>query len=163
MPNNAAIRLAREVEDQATVDLLTNILKMEEGHVDWAEQQRAQIEQTAILQARILAATPEEVASSLLVVEAALKHPLMERARKAATRGQCRRETPVSLRETDGSLTEGVVDLAFLEDQAWVVVDFKTDREVEGQLETYRRQVGLYAAAIASATGQPASAVLMRV
>jgi Ferritin-like domain len=32
---NASIRLAHEVEDQATVDLLTKILKMEEGHVDW--------------------------------------------------------------------------------------------------------------------------------
>jgi len=45
---NANIRLAREVEDQATADLLTNILKMEEGHVDWAEQQRAQIEQLGL-------------------------------------------------------------------------------------------------------------------
>jgi bacterioferritin len=41
---NSAIRLAHEVDDQATVDLLTKILKMEEGHVDWAERQRAQIE-----------------------------------------------------------------------------------------------------------------------
>jgi bacterioferritin len=45
---NASIRLAHEVEDQATVDLLTKILKMEEGHVDWAEQQRAQIEQMGV-------------------------------------------------------------------------------------------------------------------
>jgi len=42
---NEAIKLAREVEDQGTVDLLSKILKMEEGHVDWAEIQRAQIEQ----------------------------------------------------------------------------------------------------------------------
>ena len=42
---NAAIKLAREVDDEGTVDLLTKILKMEEGHVDWAEIQRAQIEQ----------------------------------------------------------------------------------------------------------------------
>ena len=42
---NDAIKLAREVDDQGTVDLLTKILKMEEGHVDWAEIQRAQIEQ----------------------------------------------------------------------------------------------------------------------
>ena len=34
---NDAIKLAREVDDQGTVDLLTKILKMEEGHVDWAE------------------------------------------------------------------------------------------------------------------------------
>ena len=34
---NDGINLAREVNDQGTVDLLTRILKMEEGHVDWAE------------------------------------------------------------------------------------------------------------------------------
>jgi bacterioferritin len=45
---NSAIKLAREVDDQGTVDLLTKILKMEEGHVDWAEIQRAQIEQMGI-------------------------------------------------------------------------------------------------------------------
>jgi bacterioferritin len=42
---NEAIKLARAVDDQGTVDLLSRILKMEEGHVDWAEIQRAQIEQ----------------------------------------------------------------------------------------------------------------------
>jgi bacterioferritin (cytochrome b1) len=30
------------------VDLLTRILKMEEGHVDWAEMQRAQVEQMGL-------------------------------------------------------------------------------------------------------------------
>jgi bacterioferritin len=42
---NDAIKLARAVDDQGTVDLLSKILKMEEGHVDWAEKQRAQIDQ----------------------------------------------------------------------------------------------------------------------
>jgi bacterioferritin len=42
---NDTIKLAREVDDQGTLDLLTKILKMEEGHVDWAEIQQAQIEQ----------------------------------------------------------------------------------------------------------------------
>jgi bacterioferritin len=45
---NEGIRLALEVNDQGSVDLLTKILKMEEGHVDWAEMQRAQIEQMGI-------------------------------------------------------------------------------------------------------------------
>ena len=45
---NDAIKLAREVEDQGTVDLLTKILNMEEGHVDWAEVQLAQIEQMGL-------------------------------------------------------------------------------------------------------------------
>jgi bacterioferritin len=45
---NAAIKLAREFNDQGTVDLLTKILKMEEGHVDWAEMQSSQIEQMGL-------------------------------------------------------------------------------------------------------------------
>ena len=45
---NDAIKLAREVGDQGTVDLLTKILKMEEDHVDWAEIQRAQIDQMGL-------------------------------------------------------------------------------------------------------------------
>jgi bacterioferritin len=45
---NNAIKLALESDDQGTVDLLTKILKMEEGHVDWAEIQRTQIEQMGI-------------------------------------------------------------------------------------------------------------------
>jgi len=45
---NKAIVLAHEVADQATGDLLTQILKMEEGHVDWAEIQRSQIEQMGL-------------------------------------------------------------------------------------------------------------------
>jgi bacterioferritin len=45
---NEAIKLARAVDDQGTVELLSKILKMEEGHVDWADIQRAQIEQMGI-------------------------------------------------------------------------------------------------------------------
>jgi len=45
---NDAIKLAHEVTDEGSVELLTKILKMEEGHVDWAEIQRAQIEQMGI-------------------------------------------------------------------------------------------------------------------
>ena len=45
---NQAIAMAREAGDQATGDLLLQILKMEEGHADWAEMQRAQIEQMGV-------------------------------------------------------------------------------------------------------------------
>jgi bacterioferritin len=45
---NNAIKLSREVDDQGSVDMLTKILKMEEGHVDWAEIQRAQVEQMGL-------------------------------------------------------------------------------------------------------------------
>jgi bacterioferritin len=45
---NAAIAQARDVADQSTADLLLEILKMEEGHVDWAEAQRDQIQQMGL-------------------------------------------------------------------------------------------------------------------
>lgn len=45
---NQAIGLARETPDQATADLLLQILEMEEGHADWAEMQGVQIEQMGL-------------------------------------------------------------------------------------------------------------------
>ncbi len=45
---NAAIKLGHQVDDQGSVDLLTKILKMEEDHEDWNDQQRAQIEQMGL-------------------------------------------------------------------------------------------------------------------
>ena len=45
---NKGIALAGEVSDQSTADLLTNILKMEEGHFDWGKVQRTQIEHMGI-------------------------------------------------------------------------------------------------------------------
>ncbi len=45
---NDAIALAHEVNDQASVDLFISHLKMEEGHEDWGEAQRDQIEQMGL-------------------------------------------------------------------------------------------------------------------
>jgi bacterioferritin len=45
---NDAVKLSRESGDQGTVDLLTKILKMEEGHLDWAEIQSSQIQQMGL-------------------------------------------------------------------------------------------------------------------
>jgi ATP-dependent exoDNAse (exonuclease V) beta subunit len=127
------------------------------------DAERGQIEPTVALQARILGATAEESAAAVDAVDAALRHPLMERARAAQAAGKCRRETPVTLREENGDLIEGVVDLAFEESGTWTVVDFKTDAELTGRLDSYRRQVGFYAQAIERATGKGAAGVLFRV
>jgi ATP-dependent helicase/nuclease subunit A len=62
----------------------------------------------------------------------------------------------------DGTLVEGVVDLAFEDAGRWVVVDYKTDRELAALGEDrYRLQVAIYASAIAQATGAPCDGVLM--
>ena len=41
---NNAIKLARDNEDQGTIDMLTKILKVQEVHVGWGKVQHAQIE-----------------------------------------------------------------------------------------------------------------------
>ncbi|RIK95991.1 MAG: ATP-dependent deoxyribonuclease subunit A [Proteobacteria bacterium] len=117
----------------------------------------------AAQQGRLVDATDAERAAATDAVAAALAHPLLQRAAHAAQRGELRRETSVWLRQPDGSLAEGVVDLAFRENGAWTVVDFKTDRELGDQTAVYEAQVRLYAAAVAAATGEPARGVLLRV
>jgi ATP-dependent exoDNAse (exonuclease V) beta subunit len=117
----------------------------------------------ADLQARILGASAEETAAARAVVGAVLAHPLLARARDALARGRCRRETPVSGTGADGVLFEGVVDLAFEDDQGWTIVDFKTTAQAAGVLDRYRRQVAMYAWLVRRATGRDARAVLLLV
>jgi ATP-dependent exoDNAse (exonuclease V) beta subunit len=123
---------------------------------------RDAIAELAALHGRIHAAPDEEVAAATRLVEAALAHPLMLRAREAERRGRCRRETPITAVAPDGTVLEGVLDLAFEEDAGWTVVDFKTEAEVAGLGARYRRQVGAYASMVARVTGRPATAVLLR-
>jgi ATP-dependent exoDNAse (exonuclease V) beta subunit len=121
-----------------------------------------QICASAQLRGRILGAPAEEIEAAITTVAAALQHPLMERARKAAACGACHREVPLTLREDDGTVIEGLADLAFRENGKWIVVDFKTDQELAAALERYRRQVAIYASAISNATSSSSEAFLFR-
>ena len=94
---------------------------------------------------------------------AALAHPILDRAREASQLGRCRREVPIGWRDASGSLFEGVIDLAFEQAGGWTVVDFKTDEEFRANEPGYRRQVGIYAAAIQAANGARVTAMLMRI
>jgi len=117
----------------------------------------------AQLQGRLYGASEAEITAAAETVTRGLAHPLMRHAAAASEIGQCRRETPVAILLEDGMLVEGIVDLAFTDDAlVWIVVDFKTDFEIEGKLEEYRAQVALYARAISRATGSTATAVLLR-
>jgi ATP-dependent helicase/nuclease subunit A len=118
----------------------------------------AEVARTAALQGRIAGASAEEVAAARDVVVAALAHPVIARAAASAA---LRREVPVFLRQEDGRLAEGVVDLAFREADTWTVVDWKTDAELGSRRATYAAQVQLYADAIAHATGERAEAMLL--
>jgi len=121
------------------------------------------IRDLATVHGRIIGATAEEIAAAAEAVSNALAHALLNGARAAAKQNRCRREAPIAWRDPEGFLTEGVVDLAFEQHQRWIVVDFKTDEDLGENETVYRRQVGLYAAAIETATGRPVTAMLMRV
>jgi ATP-dependent exoDNAse (exonuclease V) beta subunit len=111
---------------------------------------------------RILGATQEEVEAARGLVEQVLAHPILQAAGRAAGEGQCFREAPVTYRLDSGTLVEGYVDLAFQENGSILVVDFKTDRELDGALDRYQKQVSLYATAIGRTAGLPTRAFLMR-
>jgi ATP-dependent helicase/nuclease subunit A len=122
-----------------------------------------QIESLARFHARILGASYEETQAARRVVETVLQHPLLLRAHEAALKDDCRRECPVTLVADDGSIVEGVVDLAYLDAGHWTVVDFKTDQQVERAMGRYRSQALMYASSISLATGLPAVVRLMRI
>ncbi len=112
---------------------------------------------------RVLGAEESEVSAALDAVTRVLAHPVLRAAADAAGAGRCYRETPVTIRLDTGALIEGHVDLTFQDEGSFVVVDFKTDRELDGALDGYRRQVQIYAAAIRAATGKPVRGILMRI
>jgi ATP-dependent exoDNAse (exonuclease V) beta subunit len=123
---------------------------------------RARVRAVARGQAQLLGLADLDASAATEVVERLLAHELMQRARAADERGHCRRETPVSCLVGD-TMVEGVVDLAFLHDGTWHVVDFKTDRELsKAGIDRYTRQVAVYARGIGQATGLPTAAYLVR-
>lgn len=113
------------------------------------------------MQARILGASNEEVEAAIDTVEAVLRQPIIVRGGQAYL---CRREVPVTLKLQSNLIVEGVVDLAYREAHgSWIVVDYKTDFEIRGREEEYKKQLWLYALAITRATGVKSRPVLLRV
>ncbi len=121
------------------------------------DSSEAEIGALAALHGRVLAAEPVEVKAATAAVVQALAHPLLRRAAKAE---RCHRELPVVFSEDQHTILEGVIDLAFLEESRWVVVDFKTDLSAALHL-TYRRQVEWYVYALSRITQQQAEGWLL--
>lgn len=118
------------------------------------------IERIARAHGRLLNAPREEIKAAAQAVIAALRHPLLKRARKA---GRVYRELPVIARDEGGNLLEGVIDLAFVEKSGWVVIDFKTDAEDPQRLHKYRRQLGWYLHALEVTTKSRGDSWLLHV
>ena len=73
------------------------------------------------------------------------------------------REWPVTLRLDDMHILEGVLDLAYRDTDGWVVVDYKTDADLEINRDMYVRQLRWYLHALLSATGDQVRGVLLQV
>jgi ATP-dependent helicase/nuclease subunit A len=114
------------------------------------------IQQLAKVHGRILGATDQEIEHAAEAATAALKHPLLERARKSKL---CRRELPILLKLEPNRILEGVIDLAFEENGTWHIVDFKTDAE----LKRYQNQLRWYSLALARLNKTPVEAHLLAV
>jgi len=117
----------------------------------------AQIVALARVHARLLDAPAEQAHAAAAAVEAAWAHPLLARARAAE---RCHREMPIHLPLEDARLLEGVIDLAFVEQDRWVVVDFKSD---SGNSARYERQLQWYLYALWKITGREAAGFLLRI
>ena len=113
----------------------------------------AQIAALARVHARVMKS--DQAAEAVAAVEAAWAHPLLDRARAAP---RCHRELPFHLPLEDGRLLEGVIDLAFIEQEHWVVIDFKTDAQSTSR---YERQLQWYLYALRTLTGRHAAGYLL--
>jgi ATP-dependent exoDNAse (exonuclease V) beta subunit len=120
----------------------------------------AVVQRIVDVQGRLVGASPEEMAAATKAVLSALQHPILVRARAST---DVRRECAVQWLRDDGVLVEGVLDLAFRESKSWIVVDFKTDAELEDRRAAYEAQLDVYVTAVARATGDPASGLLLSV
>jgi ATP-dependent exoDNAse (exonuclease V) beta subunit len=113
---------------------------------------REAVDRLAQLHGRVYGAPLEEVHAARVAVEVALDHSLLRRARLAV---RCQKETPVRLRLDDNRILEGVIDLMFLEEGTWHIVDFKTDVQLAERRVQYQRQLCWYATAVSRLTNQP--------
>jgi ATP-dependent exoDNAse (exonuclease V) beta subunit len=115
------------------------------------------IRSAASVYARLTGSPEREQEAAVQAAVAALAHPILM---SVAGTARCHRELPVVLRLEDGRMAEGNIDLAFSDGAGWTVVDFKTG---PADQKRYRRQLQVYAAALAQATGLPVRAILMEV
>jgi ATP-dependent exoDNAse (exonuclease V) beta subunit len=114
----------------------------------------------ARLHGHILGAADDEVQAAISAASTVLTHSLLRRAGAAAS---CHREFPILARTEAGRLIEGTLDLAFVEDGEWVIVDFKSDADLPARCRHYEQQLRWYMFALTQVTGLPARAHLLGV
>ena len=92
-------------------------------------------------------------------VAAALTHPLLDAARRAA---RLHREWPIRFRSGE-RLLEGIIDLAYFDGDTWHIVDYKTDADFTARRRHYETQLRWYVHAAAQLTKRPVRGWLLRI
>jgi len=125
------------------------------------QAEKPEVEAAADFFGRTLGASEDEITAATEAIMRGLASPTI---RRAAAAREIRRETPLAVTLEDGTVIEGIADLAFRDEAngaGWVVADFKTDFDLVARLDEYRVQLGFYIRAIQAATALPASGVIL--
>ncbi len=122
-------------------------LLLEKGW-DWP---RETLSRAAVLYGEELGISAKEAAEAAKMAETVFKSELLQRARKA---GRVFRELPVTGTIEPGTYLNAVIDLAFLEGDEWVLVDYKTDQDMDKEKEKYQKQLGYYRELLQKYTGR---------
>lgn len=97
--------------------------------------------------------TPEE--RSFLPQGALSRYFLSPLGQRMLSSPEIHREWPFTLLIDGGALVQGVIDLAFMENGGWILVDYKTDRDADALVNTYREQLLWYRRALEKLTALP--------
>jgi ATP-dependent helicase/nuclease subunit A len=114
----------------------------------------------ASMHARITGASRQEELDAAEAAARLLAHPLLQRA---AVSNRCFRELPITFPLMDKRVLEGTIDLAFVDQERWQIVDFKTDEDLRRSRAVYERQLRWYMHALSTVTDLPAEGTLLQV
>lgn len=109
---------------------------------------------------RLLGAPQDEIEHAIGAAQAALAHPLILKARGAE---RLHRELPIILKLEDRKVLEGIIDLAFFDQDTWQIVDFKTDADLAKNQTHYKRQLHWYALGMSRLNNSPVHAHLLSI
>ena len=110
------------------------------------------IEKAAIAWALDLNLSKDKAIEAAQMAAQALGDELLQRAKKSS---HVFRELPLAGKTSSGDFLNAIVDLAFLEGEEWVVVDYKTDQKKSVSLAKYKEQLGYYGELLTNFTSKP--------
>lgn len=127
--------------------------------LDW--NQPGLLEKMAEIEGKDLGATGPMIRRAGEMVREAIHSPILQRVIKSSG---YQKEVPFTYKN-NGTIFEGVMDVVFKEEDGLVVLDFKTDRvdqkDLDARIEHYRPQVKVYSDAIRTIFGAPPKEIIL--